>query len=46
MLPNNPENLQHWIRDPKSVNPGTLMPKLNVSAQDAADIAAYIYSIP
>ncbi len=44
MLQNTPENLEHWIRDPKSVNPNTAMPKLGVTSQDAIDIAAYLYS--
>lgn len=44
MLNNEPDNLMHWIRDPKSVNPKTAMPVLGLSAQDAADIAAYLYS--
>ena len=44
MLPNSPGNLMHWIRDPKSVNPGTAMPSLGLSQRDAADIAAYLYS--
>ena len=45
MLPNEPANLIHWIRDPKSVNPKTAMPSLGLSERDAADIAAYLYSI-
>lgn len=44
MLPNGPANLIHWIRDPKSVNPKTAMPTLGLSQQDAADVAAYLYS--
>jgi putative membrane protein len=44
MLPNEPANLIHWIRDPKSVNPKTAMPSLGLSERDAADIAAYLYS--
>jgi len=44
MLPNAPENMIRWIRDPKSVNPKTAMPSLGLSERDAADIAAYLYS--
>jgi cytochrome c len=44
MLANSPGNLEHWIKDPKSVNPNTAMPKLGLSDRDAADIAAYLYS--
>jgi cytochrome c1 len=46
MLPNSTENFEQWIRNPKDVNPRTAMPALGVSERDAADIAAYIYSIP
>jgi cytochrome c len=45
MLTNNPENLEHWIQKPKSVNPHTAMPELGVTGSDAADIAAYLYTL-
>lgn len=45
MLQNTPVNLEHWIRDPKSVNARTAMPNLGVSSQDSIDIAAYLYSL-
>lgn len=41
-LPNNPANLQHWIRDPQQVVPGNAMPDLGVTAADARDIAAFL----
>ena len=44
-LPNQPANLVHWIRDPHSVNEKTVMPNLGVTAHDATDIAAYLYSL-
>ena len=44
VLENNPENLEHWIQHPKAVNPKTAMPNLGVSAKDAGDIAAFLYS--
>jgi cytochrome c1 len=44
-LPNSEENLQHWIRDPQSVEPGTAMPDVGVTAPDAADITAYLLSL-
>jgi len=43
-LNNSPENLQHWIRDPQAVTPGTAMPDLNVGARDARDISAFLYT--
>ncbi len=43
-LENKPDNLQHWIRDPQAVSPGTVMPDLNVGQQDARDISAFLYT--
>lgn len=44
--PNVPEVLIRWIMDPQSIEPGTVMPDLGVSRDDARDIAAYLYSNP
>jgi cytochrome c len=44
-LPNNGANLIRWIMDPKGVEPGTAMPDLGVSAQQAQDIAAYLFTL-
>lgn len=41
-LPNTPENMARWIRDPRSVDPHSAMPDLDVTAADAADISAYL----
>jgi len=41
-LVNSHDNLVHWIRDPKSVDPLTAMPNLSVTRQDAEDMAAYL----
>jgi cytochrome c2 len=43
-LSNTPDNMEHWIRDPQQVSPGTAMPDLNVGAQDARDITAFLYT--
>lgn len=45
MLPNTANNLQHWIRDPQSVVPNNDMPNLGVSANEARDITAYLYTL-
>ena len=39
---NTPNNLAAWIRRPDSVEPGTVMPTLGVSEQEARDISAYL----
>lgn len=44
-LPNTPDNLIRWIRDPQSVEPGTAMPRLGVGEQQARDIAAFLYTL-
>jgi cytochrome c len=44
-LPNTPENLVRWIRDPQAISPGSDMPDLGVSPDDARDIAAFLYSL-
>lgn len=45
-LPNEPELVVRWIRHPQRYAPGTAMPDLGVTEQDARDIAAYLYEQP
>jgi cytochrome c2 len=44
-LPNTPDNLQRWIVDPPAVEPGTAMPNLGLTAANAQDITAYLYTL-
>ena len=44
-LPNEPDNLVYWIQFPDAVEPGTAMPTLGVSEEDARNIAAYLYTL-
>lgn len=44
-LVTSPATLARWIRDPQGVEPGTAMPDLGVSAGEARDIAAYLYTL-
>ena len=44
-LPNTPENLVQWLRNPKDVEPKTAMPDLGLSEDQAYDIAAYLYTL-
>ena len=44
-LVNAPDNLVLWIRTPEIVEPGTVMPNLGVSLEDARDITAYLYTL-
>jgi cbb3-type cytochrome oxidase cytochrome c subunit len=38
--------LTNWIQAPERYHPGSLMPNLQLSGQDAADIASWILSVP
>ena len=46
VLTNTPRNLIRWIRFPREVDSLTAMPDLGVTAKDAQDIAAYLYTHP
>ncbi len=41
-LPNTPQNLVRWLRNPPGVEAGTAMPNLGLSQDQAQDIAAYL----
>lgn len=44
-LPNTPDNLMRWIRDPRAVSERTAMPDTGVTEEDARHIAAYLYTL-
>lgn len=44
-LANSPANMVRWLRSPPQVKPGTAMPDLGVSEQDAHDLAAYLATL-
>lgn len=44
-LANTPDNLIKWIMEPQSIQPGSVMPNLNVTEQAARDIASYLYTM-
>jgi cytochrome c2 len=41
-LANTPDNLVTWVMLPQQVEPGTAMPDLGVTREDAQNIAAYL----
>ena len=45
MLRNTPDNMEFWLRHPQQVIPGNVMPDMGVTASDARDIAAYLYTL-
>ena len=44
-LPNTPDNMVRWIRSPKSIEPRTAMPDLQVTEKHARDMTAYLYRL-
>lgn len=44
-LINEPNNLVKWLRDPQKMDNHTAMPNLNISEQEAWDMASYLYSL-
>ena len=44
-VPNTPQNLVRWIRDPRDIEPHTAMPNLGLSDLEARDVAAYLYTL-
>lgn len=44
VLPNTPDQMVRWLRDPPAVDPLTAMPNVGLSQAEAADIAAYLYA--
>lgn len=45
VLDNTPENMVRWLRQTQQVKPGTAMPELGLTEQDARDIAAYLQAV-
>jgi cytochrome c oxidase subunit 2 len=41
VLANTPENLAAWLKDPQSFKPGSHMPSLQLTSEDARDLAVY-----
>ena len=42
---NTPAGMIRWIQHPQQIEPGTAMPDMKVTNDDARDIAAYLYSL-
>ena len=44
-IPNTPSNLTRWLDNPQAVKPGTAMPDLGVSPEEARHMAAYLLTL-
>jgi cytochrome c2 len=45
VLVNDEDNLARWVRSPQEVKPGSAMPDVGVTDEDARDIAAYLQGL-
>jgi cytochrome c oxidase subunit 2 len=45
ILPNEPDQLAAWLRNPESMKPGVRMPNLNLSEERIASLVAYLRSL-
>ena len=45
VLPNTPEHMIEWLRNPQEIDSLTAMPDVGVTDRDARDIAAYLYTL-
>ena len=44
-IPNQPDRLAAWLRDPPAMKPGTAMPALGLTEQEARHMAAFLYTL-
>jgi cytochrome c oxidase subunit II len=44
-VPNTPENLRRWIRNPDIFKPGSRMPPQNLTDKELEQIAAYLSTL-
>jgi hypothetical protein len=45
LLPNTPANMVRWLKSPQKIVPGVGMPDMEMSDNDARDIAAFLYTL-
>jgi cytochrome c oxidase subunit II len=45
VVPNTPENLRRWVRDPQTVKEGCLMPDMQLSDQQLDQIVAFLLTL-
>jgi cytochrome c1 len=44
-IPNDPPRLVAWLLDPPALKPGTIMPAMGMTEQEARHMAAYLYTL-
>jgi len=44
-IPNKPENLQAWVKDPQAIKPGNLMPNMQLDSRELDEVVTYLSSL-
>ena len=44
-IPNQPDRMVAWLLDPPALKPGTRMPSMGLTEQEARHMAAYLYTL-
>jgi cytochrome c oxidase subunit 2 len=45
VLPNTPENLRSWVKDPQAIKRGNLMPNMQLNSRELDEIVVYLSSL-
>jgi cytochrome c oxidase subunit 2 len=45
MIPNTPENLRAWIKDPQAIKRGNLMPNMQLNSKELDEVVSYLASL-
>jgi cytochrome c oxidase subunit 2 len=44
-IPNSPENLRAWVKDPQAIKPGNLMPNMQLNPRELDQVVTYLSSL-
>ena len=45
VIPNTPENLRAWVKDPQAIKPGNLMPNMQLTDRELNEVVAYLSTL-
>jgi len=45
VIPNSPENLRAWVKDPQAIKPGNFMPDMQLDSKELDEVVAYLSSL-
>ena len=45
VIPNTPENLRAWVKDPQAIKQGSLMPNMQLNTRELDEVVIYLSSL-